>query len=206
MSEIQWPSASELEWDRGVTDAKYGPSTSRKNEPRVMVHFTCTSSNGFAVPGGLRAKPGENFMLIYKKELPRFIAEFPTDKERSEFQRSQEEYEIRLSAHTSKLTHETKGPTYDEARKTAAASIGANVHGIYHMRQNGSYGDKSPVRSYPCVDGLMVRDGDVAPPETPETAAHATATAQTGALVAALREVFGPLVDKVAQAQGKAAR
>ena len=72
-------------------------------------------------------------------------------------------------------------------------------------QRNRRHGDKSPERAYPPIDGLEVRDGDVAPPETPQSALAAQNEAQTASLVAGLREVFGPLVDSLLAAKGLSA-
>jgi hypothetical protein len=208
MTDIKWPEMYELEWRKNEVDAKHGPSTSRRNEPRVMVRFDCSSSNGCSIPGGVYAKPGTNFMLVYRGELPALRAAFPTPEERADMTRAQSDYERLVDARVVKLTRLTSGPEYDAKRREAMDTIGANPYGIFHRLRNVDP-DRSAVRDYPAIDNLVVRElngvpMEFAPPETPQSVQAAQVDAQTSSLVAALREVFGPLVDTFLAGKGAA--
>ncbi len=76
-----------------------------------------------------------------------------------------------------------------------------------HKDQRDKYPGKSPKRSYPSIDNLVVRESspgvpmEFDAPATPQSIAAKGEERMTSAFIAGLREVFGPMVDVLLQKQ-----
>jgi len=169
---IQWPDPATLEWDPKTMNAQFGTSTDLRNEPRRMIRFDCTSSNGFALPGGTRARFGQNTVLVYESEMPKIRKLFPTDEERATYKRAQAKFQTLLEG-LAKDIDAPKGSSDEVKMELAKQSIATSVHGVYNHEVNilTEKMHACPVRAYPCVDNLVECEVRVAPPRTPEGAA-----------------------------------
>lgn len=200
---IDWPSYQDIEWDPNTMNARYGPSTSLKNEPRVMVRLDCNSYNGYSIPGGTRAVRGRQFMLVYKREIEKLKKEFPTESERALLEQAKRNFDVLLDgaieAHGGSSLIEADRI---KARDVAALTIGTDVWGQYHRLANPD-GKGSRNRAYPPLDNLVIRDGDVPPPETPQGRAEQAHAAQTNAFTAALEKLAVMMAGNQNQKQAK---
>jgi hypothetical protein len=195
---IEWPAIETIEWDMNPK------VTTIRNEERVMVRAVVRPTNGCSV-GGRHAKQGENFLLVYKRDLPAIQALLPTDEERGFQKLAESQFAAALEALTVELGGDRPGER-ERASIEAKETIGSSVESFYHRIVNpSSRPDVAPTvckrRGYPPIESLDINPAPVPPPDTAQSIAAKTARETATAMGEALAQFLGTPTTKAAAAR-----